>query len=362
MTPGGADDAPVLRHVEGEAGFLTLNRPRALNSLNHTMVLAVEEALVTWERDPSVRTVVLTGSGDRGLCAGGDVRAVYDDIRTSGESAAADASERFWHDEYRMNARIARFPKPYVAVMDGLVLGGGVGVSAHGSVRVVTERSLVGMPETTIGFVPDVGGSYLLSRAPGELGTHLALTAGPVGPGDALLCGLADHFVPSESLPELLTAVATEPAEEVVARLATTAPPAPLAEARAWIDHCYAADGVEEILRRLRAAGVPEADAAADVIAVKSPTALKVTLAALRRARELPSLDDVLRQEYRVSCAMLAVPDFVEGVRAQLVDKDRNPTWSPATPEEVTEEDVERCFAPRPGRELELPWEADGTS
>ncbi|NJP66684.1 enoyl-CoA hydratase/isomerase family protein [Streptomyces spiramenti] len=360
MTPAGTGEAPVLRHVEGLAGFLTLNRPRALNSLDHAMVRTVEEALVEWEADPTVRTVVLTGSGDRGLCAGGDVRAVYDDVRSAGGEAAAGASERFWHDEYRMNARIARFPKPYVAVMDGLVLGGGVGISAHGSVRVVTERSLVGMPETTIGFVPDVGGSYLLSRAPGELGTHLALTGSPVGPADALLCGLADHFLPSEALPELLTAVATEPASDVVERLATTPPPGRLADARGWIDQCYAADTVEEIVRRLRAAGVPEADAAADALATKSPTSLKVTLAALRRARELDSLEAVLRQEYRVSCAMLAVPDLVEGVRAQLVDKDRDPKWSPATLEEVAEADVERCFAPRPGRELELPSTGDG--
>ncbi|MFX4294050.1 enoyl-CoA hydratase/isomerase family protein [Streptomyces bohaiensis] len=362
MSAGAGGDAPVLRHVEGGAGFLTLNRPRALNSLNHAMVLAVEESLTAWEEDPAVRTVVLTGSGDRGLCAGGDVRAIFDDVRSAGESAAVGASERFWHDEYRMNGRIARFPKPYVAVMDGLVLGGGVGVSAHGSVRVVTERSQVGMPETTIGFVPDVGGTYLLSRAPGELGTHLALTGAPVGPGDALLCGLADHFVPSSSLPELLTAVATEPAADVVARLAAAPPPARLPEAREWIDRCYAADTVEEILRRLRDAGTADAAAAADTIGSKSPTSLKVTLAALRRARGLPSLDAVLRQEYRVSCAMLAAPDLMEGIRAQLVDKDRDPKWSPATLPEVDTAEVERCFAPRPGRELELPWAVDGAS
>ncbi|WP_103502518.1 enoyl-CoA hydratase/isomerase family protein [Streptomyces sp. SM14] len=352
--PGeGVTEPPVLRHVEGRAGFLTLNRPRALNSLNHTMVNAVESALIEWADDPSVETVVLTGAGERGLCAGGDIRAIYDDLLTGGP--AAEASERFWHDEYRMNARIGRFAKPYVAVMDGLVLGGGVGISAHGDIRVVTERSLVGMPETTIGFVPDVGGTYLLSRAPGELGTHLALTAAPVGAADALLCGLADHFVPSQSLPALLTELATEPAAEVVARHATTPPVAELAAAREWIDPCYAADSVEEILRRLRSAGVPEADGAARTILTKSPNSLKVTLAALRRARELGSLEEVLRQEYRVSCAALAAPDLVEGVRAQVIDKDRDPKWSPATLEEVHEADVARYFAARPGRELVLP-------
>lgn len=195
-------DDPVLLHTEGRIRHITLNRPRALNALNHAMVLRIGEALAAAELDDTVTAVLITGAGERGLCAGGDIRSIHDDARTGG-----GASMEFWRDEYRLNARVARFPKPYVAIMDGIVMGGGVGVSAHGDVRVVTERSRIAMPETGIGFVPDVGGTYLLGAAPGELGTHLALTADAVGAGDALLCGLADHFVPSQSLAELTTAL-----------------------------------------------------------------------------------------------------------------------------------------------------------
>lgn len=189
------DDEPVLLHTEGRVLHITLNRPRALNALTHSMVCHIDDALTGAAGDEAVVAVVIRGAGDRGLCAGGDIRSIYEDAR-AGRRASVD----FWRDEYRLNARIARFPKPYVALMDGIVMGGGVGVSAHGGVRVVTERSRVAMPETGIGFVPDVGGTYLLSRAPGELGTHLALTGRAVGAADAILCGLADHFVPSHSL------------------------------------------------------------------------------------------------------------------------------------------------------------------
>ncbi|MEV5979444.1 enoyl-CoA hydratase/isomerase family protein [Streptomyces sp. NPDC052114] len=335
------DDAPVLLRREGRAGHIVLNRPRAINALNHPMVELMAGALDAWERDESVATVVLTGAGERGLCAGGDIRSIHDDVR----AGRAAASAAFWHDEYRLNARIARFPKPYVAVMDGIVMGGGVGVSAHGGVRVVTERSRVAMPETGIGFTPDVGGTYLLTRAPGELGTHLALTGGAVGAGDALLCGLADHFVPSERLREFTAALADTDPADAVRRFATQAPAGELAGHRAWIDHCYATDSVEEIVDRLHASGERPAKEAAETLLAKSPTSLKVTLAALRRARELPSLEAVLEQEYRVSCAMLASPDLPEGIRAQVVDKDRRPRWSPAELSQVTEADVARVFA-----------------
>ncbi|MFE0427113.1 3-hydroxyisobutyryl-CoA hydrolase, partial [Streptomyces sp. NPDC058953] len=190
-----ADDdtgsAAVLTRVAGRAGYITLNRPGALNALTRPMVREFAAALDRFDADPSVAVVVLTGAGERGLCAGGDIRAIRTDALAGGRESFA-----FWRDEYRLNARIARFRKPFAAVMDGIVMGGGVGVSAHGSVRIVTERSRVAMPETGIGFVPDVGGTYLLARAPGGTGTHLALTGLPVGGADALLCGLADHFVP----------------------------------------------------------------------------------------------------------------------------------------------------------------------
>ncbi len=353
----GGTGEPVLRHTTGRAAHLVLNRPRALNALTHEMVLRIDEALSEWERDPAVETVVLTGAGERGLCAGGDIRVVHADARDGDGTVSA----AFWRDEYRLNARIARYPKPYVAVMDGIVMGGGVGVSAHGGVRVVTERSVIAMPETGIGFVPDVGGTHLLSRAPGELGTHLALTGARVGAADALLCGLADHHVPSAALPDLLADLAVLPAAEAVARHARPAPPGGLAAAREWIDACYGADTVEEIVGRLTSHGDPAAKETAETLLTKSPTAVKATLAAVRRARVLGSLEAVLDQEYRSSLAGLGSHDLVEGIRAQVVDKDRSPRWSPATLAEVTDDDVERYFAPLGERELGLADAAEGT-
>lgn len=344
---------PVLSHTEGRLRHLTLNRPRALNALNHAMVRLLADALDAAEADEAVTAVLLTGAGERGLCAGGDIRAVRDDALAGGT-----ASLDFWRDEYRLNARIARFPKPYVALMDGIVMGGGVGVSAHASVRIVTERSRVAMPETGIGFVPDVGGTYLLAAAPGELGTHLALTGDPVGAADALLCGLADHFVPAEGLTALVAALAAcATPEEITATAQRHARPAPdgeLAGHRDWIDACYAADTVEEIVDRLAGHGDPAAKQAAETIRAKAPTSLKVTLEALRRARRLDGLEAVLDQEFRVSTAAFAGRDLIEGVRAQIVDKDRDPRWRPARLAEVTDEDVARHFAPLGDRELGL--------
>ncbi|MEU5401378.1 enoyl-CoA hydratase/isomerase family protein [Streptomyces sp. NPDC005963] len=342
------DDSVLLR-TEGRAAYVLLNRPRALNALTHDMVLTVAAALDRWERDGTITTVVIAGAGDRGLCAGGDIRAIHADA-VAGGRASAD----FWRDEYRLNARISRYPKPYVALMDGLVMGGGVGISAHGDVRIVTETSKVAMPETGIGFVPDVGGTHLLARAPGELGTHLALTGRPVGAADALLCGLADHYVPSDRLPRLSAELATADVMEVLPRHVETAPGGELAEQREWIDACYAQDSVELIVARLLDHGDPAAKEAAEVLLTRSPTALKVTLAALRRARGLGTLEAVLDQEYRVSCAALASPDLIEGVRAQIIDKDRTPRWAPPTLDGVTDADVERFFAPLAEGELGL--------
>ncbi|MFJ6633437.1 enoyl-CoA hydratase/isomerase family protein [Streptomyces sp. NPDC091376] len=347
----------VLFRRSGYAAHITLNRPRALNSLTHEMVLRIDEALTKWEHDPAVEVVVVTGAGERGLCAGGDIRAIHDDARDGDGSASA----AFWRDEYRLNARIARYPKPYVAVMDGIVMGGGVGISAHGSVRVVTERSRIAMPETGIGFVPDVGGTYLLALAPGELGAHLALTGAPIGASDALLCGLADHYMPSGLLRSFVDDLAERPVREALGRHVQDPPPGELAARKGWIDACFSADTVEESIQRLLAHDDPAAKETADTLLAKSPTALKVTLAALRRARGLGALERVLDQEYRISCACLRGPDLVEGIRAQVIDKDRNPSWSPATLVEVTDADVERFFAPLGERELGLAAASDTT-
>ncbi|MEU6406427.1 enoyl-CoA hydratase/isomerase family protein [Streptomyces sp. NPDC046985] len=347
MTGG---EAPVLLHTAGRAAHIVLNRPKALNALTHEMVARIDEALTAWEHDPAVRAVIVTGAGERGLCAGGDIRAIHDDAR-DGDGAAAAA---FWRDEYRLNARIARYPKPYVAVMDGIVMGGGVGLSAHGGVRIATERSRIAMPETGIGFVPDVGGTHLLAAAPGELGTHLGLTGAQIGAGDALLCGLADHYVPSAALGALLDDLAELPVSDALARHVQPSPEGELAAQREWIDACYGADTAEEIVRRLLGHGDPAAKEAAETLLSRSPTAVKVTLAALRRVRRLGSLERALNQEYRVSCAALSSPDLVEGIRAQVIDKDRAPRWSPSTLAEVAEADVERFFAPLDDRELGL--------
>jgi enoyl-CoA hydratase len=342
--------AEVLFERRGHLGVITLNRPKAVNALTMGMVSAVLEQLMLWADDDAVAAVLVRGAGDRGLCAGGDIVAIHRDM-VDGGNATAD----FWAEEYRLNFLISGYPKPYVAFMDGLVLGGGVGISAHGSVRIVTERTRTGMPETTIGFVPDVGGTLLLSRSPGETGTHAALTGAHLSGADALFLGLADTFVPSGRLAELAAALESEP-ETAVARFAEPAPPSTLAGQQEWIDACYSSDDAEEILRRLRAAGAAgsgEAAQAADAIEAKSPTAVKVALASLRRVRGL-SLAEALEQEYRVGLHFLAGPDFREGIRAQVVDKDRTPHWQPATLAEVSSDDVEAYFAPLGDRELKL--------
>jgi len=347
---GSASAEPeILLRREGRLGHIILNRPKAMNALTHSMVQAMSAALTEWASDDAVQTVLLTGSGDRGLCAGGDIVAIYRDAERGGTETA-----RFWADEYVLNAQIARYPKPYVAMMDGLVLGGGVGVSAHASIRIVTERTRLGMPETGIGFVPDVGGTYLLSRAPGELGTHLALTAGMVTGSDAIALGLADHYLNSEKIAGLAEALTRTDAHDAVRAMAEAAPPSPLLAERAWIDECYSFDTVEEIVGALQASSSEAARDAAAVILTKSPTALKVTLASLRRARELSGLEEVLDQEYRVSLRFLAGPELVEGVRAQVIDKDRAPRWSPPTLAEVAPDAVDGYFADLGPRELRL--------
>ncbi len=347
-----ATSAEVLFERRGRLGVVTLNRPQAVNALTAGMASAMLEQLTLWADDDAVAAVLVHGAGDRGLCAGGDIVAIYRDMLDGG-----DATADFWAEEYRMNALISGYPKPYVAFMDGLVLGGGVGISAHGSVRIVTERTRMGMPETTIGFVPDVGGTLLLSRSPGESGTHAALTGAHLSGADALFLGLADHFVPSAKLAELAGALESEAADDAVARFAEEAPPSVLAAQQEWIDACYSSDDAGEIVRRLRAVGGEAADAA-DTIEAKSPTAVKVALESLRRVRGL-GLEEALAQEYRVGLRFLAGPDFREGIRAQVVDKDRNPHWQPATLAEVSRGDVESYFAPLGDRELMLSKERD---
>lgn len=358
--PGDTDpeDAAPQRDVvarrEGALGHLTLNRPAAHNALTLAMVRDIGAALDAWVRDPQVRVVLIDGAGDRAFCAGGDIRALYEAARV-GRHAVLTA---FFGAEYRLNARIARFPKPVVAAMDGVTMGGGIGLGAHASHRVVTERSALAMPEVRIGFAPDVGGTYLLGRAPGQLGLHLALTGGRLHAADALLCGLADRHLAVGRLHDLRVGLARcrdgGDVSALLDGLASAPAPGSLAAARGWIDRCYADDTVEGIVAALEQAPEPDARAAAAEIADNAPTSLKVTLQALREARH-SDLDACLAREFAVAQSITRQPDFVEGVRAAVVDKDRRPHWHPSRLADVGRRDVLRHFAPPDAEPLDLP-------
>ncbi|MDL9938634.1 enoyl-CoA hydratase/isomerase family protein [Gordonia sp. ABSL1-1] len=340
----------VLAERNGSAAYLVLNRPKSINALDHEMALAMAAKLAEWAADDAVEAVVLSGAGERGLCAGGDIVAIHRDASAisgaggaGGDEAAQNSpSGRFWWDEYRLNADIASYPKPYVALMDGIVMGGGVGISAHANTRIVTDRTRLAMPEVGIGFVPDVGGTHLLSRVPDNLGTYAGLTAGSLSGADAIALGLADHYVLAESLDAFRTAIGTDGLRAALDRYATTPPESKIAAQREWISKVFAADTVAEIIEGARAVGTSEADKVADTIAAKSPTALAVTLRSLRAAAGDESLRQTLVREYRVSLRCLEHPDMAEGIRAQVIDKDRNPAWAQA----VSEADIERFFAP----------------
>ncbi len=316
---------------DGSVGHLTLDRPEAINALDLGMIETLGAALDEWEHDPDILVVMLDGSGERGLCAGGDVRGLYEQIVAGrpGDTAL------FFRAEYALNARIAEYPKPIVVIADGITMGGGIGLAGHAAVRVVTERSKLAMPETRIGFTPDVGGTWLLGRAPGRIGEYLALTGASMDAADAIYAGFADHVVPSERLGDLHDALITRAdphtPTELVLLFDETASPSRLEQARGWVDDAFAAETVAEIIERLRARPEDDAAKAADTLASLSPTALAVTLAAVRRARELPDLRAALTQEYGlVMWFAMTQPDLVEGIRAQLVDKDRSPSWRPA--------------------------------
>lgn len=353
------DDAICTRR--GPIGHILLNRPRALNALNLPMIETMAPALAQWAADPAIKAVIIRGAGDRAFCAGGDVRAVWEAgrQRQRGEGDGA-LTAGFFAAEYRLNRQIKRFPKPYVALMDGITMGGGVGLSVHGSHRVTTEKTLLAMPETGIGLFPDVGGSYFLPRLPGRLGLYLGLTGVRLGAGDLAYAGIATHHVASASLDEvereLETALteapdATAALEAVLGRHAATPEPASLAAQRPAIDRCFAAGSVEAILALL---AVEEGDWARQTEAAlrhMSPTSLKVTFEQLRRGADL-SFEECMRQEFRMTQAVMEGHDFYEGIRAVLVDKDRNPHWQPARLEDVGPAAVARFFDPPPRGDL----------
>ncbi|GAA1676851.1 3-hydroxyisobutyryl-CoA hydrolase [Mycolicibacterium murale] len=329
----------VLTRVDGTVGLVTLNRPTVINALNHAMVSVLHRTLTAWAHDPAITAVVLSGAGDRGLCAGGDVVEIY-------HSALGDgcAARRFWYDEYQLNAYISRYPKPYVALMDGIVMGGGVGLSAHANTRVVTDRTRVAMPEVRIGLIPDVGGTYLLSRAPGRTGLHVGLTGASFTGADAIALGFADHYVPHNALTHFTAAIVSDGVDAALAAHAEQPRGSQLAQ-HPWIDECYAGDTVAQIVSALRAHGDAAAHEAARQIVGHSPTAVAVTLEAIRRAAHLDTLEDALSMEYRTSTAALRSHDLREGIRAQVIDKDRAPRWAPAEYSAVSTATVHAYFA-----------------
>jgi enoyl-CoA hydratase len=343
------DEPELLVSQAGSLGRISLNRPKALNSLTLGMVRGIDRALADFAVDQTVAAVLLTGEGERGLCAGGDIRAIHDSGR-----AGTDLAATFWREEYRLNARIHHFPKPYVAVMDGLVMGGGVGLSAHGRHRIVTEETQLAMPETGIGFFPDVGASWLLSRQPGEFGTYIGLTGARMGPADVIAAGLADRHVARGRLAALIDQLAALPAdaghaevEAVIAGLATPAAPGLSADIRAMIDRAFGADSIEDILARLDGEAGEAAAATRRTLAAKSPIASKVALRLMRLGRASASLEDCLEREFAATAAVLQSHDFYEGVRAAVIDKDRHPAWSPKSLAEVDEAMVARYVMPR---------------
>jgi enoyl-CoA hydratase len=334
----GAEEGDLIVRREGAAGVIRLNRPKALNAMTLEMSIGVDAALDQFEADPEVAVIVLEGAGERGLCAGGDIRGLWESSREGGDLGA-----RFWRQEYVMNARIAKYPKPYVAFMDGLVMGGGVGLSGHASHRVVTDRTKLAMPEVGLGFFPDVGGTWLLSRSPGEIGTYFGLTGQTMNGPDAIHAKFADAVVPAAKWPELRDAltkvrqgVTAADVSKLIKGFATGETAGPVAAKEPAIDALFGFDRMEDIFAALKRDGSEFALATLKTLNEKSPRGMVVTLKLLRLARTASSLEECLVREYRAALEVFRSDDFREGVRAAVIDKDRNPTWSPSRIEDVT--------------------------
>ncbi|MFS8048794.1 enoyl-CoA hydratase/isomerase family protein [Rhizobium sp. BR 314] len=338
----------VIIERRGSAGVIRLNRPKALNSLTLPMVRVIAPALEDFAADPAIASVIVMGEGERGFCAGGDIRLLH----RSGKEGTGEA-ETFWREEFLLNHAISRYPKPYVVLMDGITMGGGVGLSAHGSHRVVTERTRLAMPETGIGYFPDVGATWLLPRAPGEAGTWMGLTGLTIEAADVIHAGFADHHVASSALPALMDEIAALPAaasaadvHALIRTMAADTGESRLAANREVIDRTFSADTVEGILAALAGEPGEFAAEAAGVIASRSPTSLKLTLRLLRAGRTSANLAECLNRELGACRGILYNHDFYEGVRAAVIDKDRNPKWSPASLADVTADDIDRFFVP----------------
>jgi enoyl-CoA hydratase len=340
-------EGDLIVRREGAAGVIRLNRPKAINAMTLEMSIGIDAALDAFEADPAVAVVVLEGAGERGLCAGGDIRGLYESSKAGG-----DLGKTFWRQEYAMNARIAKFPKPYVAFMDGLVMGGGVGLSAHARHRIVTEKTKLAMPEVGLGFFPDVGGTWLLTRLPGELGTYFGLTGQTMNGPDAIRARFADAVVPSakwaglrDALTKVRPAITSAEVETLIDGFSTGETAGPVAAKQPYIDCWFAHDRMEDIVAALRSDGSELALATMKTLNEKSPRGMVVTLKLLRLARASRTLEECLVREYRAALQVFASDDFREGVRAAVIDKDRNPTWSPPRIEDVTSDMVAPYFA-----------------
>jgi enoyl-CoA hydratase len=337
----------LIARREGAVGVIRLNRPKAINAVTLEMFRDVDRALDAFEADPAVGVILLEGAGERGLCAGGDIRALYESSQVQG-----DLGKILWREEYILNARIAKFAKPYVSFMDGIVMGGGVGLSAHSSHRVVTERTKLAMPEVGLGFFPDVGGTWLLARAPGEVGTYFGLTGQTMNGPDAVYAGFADAVVPSgklaalrEALTRLPPGVTAAEVKSLIDGFATGETSGPVAAIEPQIDRWFGFDRMQDIVAALQADTSELAQATLKTLNEKSPRGMVVALKLLRLARASSSLEECLVREYRAALEVFASDDFREGVRAAVIDKDRNPKWSPARIEDVTPEMVAPYFA-----------------
>ena len=338
----------ILFDRRGSAGIVTLNRPQALNAVTLVMVRALRKQLDAWRDDPLVTRVVIAGAGGRAFSAGGDLRQVYDLGKTGRQSEALV----YWREEYALNWVIKRYPKPYVALLDGIVMGGGVGVSVHGSHRIAGDRFLFAMPEVAIGFFPDVGATWFLPRMPGELGTYCAVTGERLGPADGVAAGVATHRVPSARVPELLDGLCGAAAvDDVIMQFTQPAESGAILARRPTIDRAFAHDTVETILANLDTAaqmGGSQADWASTTAATirsRSPTSLKLALAQVRRGRSW-TFEECMRAEFRIVSRVVYGHDFYEGVRALIIEKDNQPRWQPGALREVAAHDIERYFAP----------------
>lgn len=330
----------VTTRIEGRAGRITLTRAKALNALSHDMCLTIERALDDWAENDMVAVIVIDAEGERAFSAGGDLAEMYH----AAKAGKHDGPRAFWRDEYRMNLKLSQHPKPIVSLMHGFVLGGGVGLGAHVSHRVVGESTQVGMPECNIGLIPDVGGTRLLALAPGRLGEYLALTNTRMGPGDAIRAGFADHFVPEADWPALIARLAENGDVSAVIAAAQPAPAATLAAEQEAIDRLFAG-GLSAITAALDTEGSPLAEAALKVMRRNSALSMAATLELIARARKTPALAAALEQEYRFTYRSFTEGEFGEGIRAQVIDKDRSPSWS-YTMATVPPEKVDAMLAP----------------